>query len=287
MSITCRLEQTPTAALNQRDFIRRRGTLDQLLCQEDAMWKEARLSQYSRPGNKEEKAAQRTPATGLDSIAVIARRDRGEEIHELERTEDYWYRVISGAAKCYVVMPGGRRQIVDLLLQNDFFCFTPCNGHYRALEAMVNGTVVACYSRRRAEALAASNPDVGREIRELTSVAVSRLQDQILMLGRLTAREKVGSFLLKMMDRSTMEHADQLSLVMSRYDIADYLAVSVETVSRSLTELRHRGLIALTGPRRVDIVDRNGLEDGDYSGDICAADRVHPAVNRMNAMRPV
>jgi CRP-like cAMP-binding protein len=131
------------------------------------------------------------------------------------------------------------------------------------LEAVVNGTVVACYPRKRAEALADSDPDIGRKLREMASEAVSRLQDQILILGRTTAREKVGSFLLGMMGRSRSQPSDRLLLFTSRYDMADYLALSVETVSRSLTELRQRGFIAFAGPRRVKIVDRHGLEEGD------------------------
>jgi CRP/FNR family nitrogen fixation transcriptional regulator len=234
--------------------------------QEPAMWKEARLTQSDRHGGQDHDTTyQRPPAIGLDTIAVIARRNRGEEIHDSEGSEEYWYRVISGAAKCYVVLPGGRRQILDLLMPNDCFCFTPPGGHYGVVEAVVNGTVVACYARRRAEALAESDPKVAREIRDMASDAVSRMQEQILILGRVTAREKVGSFLIKMMERSSKQPNDRLLLFTSRYDIADYLALSVETVSRSLTDLRHRGFIALAGPRRVKIVDRSGLEEGDSS----------------------
>lgn len=232
------------------------------------MLEHARLTQFNRYRDQDHHVArQQPPTTGLDAIAVMARRNRGEEIHGLEGPE-YWYRVISGAAKCYVVLPGGRRQILDLALPNDFFGFTPRCGHYCTLEAVVNDTVVACYPRRRAEALADSDPNVGREIRKMSSDTVSRLQELVLTLGRITAREKVGSFLPKMMERSSKQPVDRLLLFISRYDIADYLALSVETVSRSLTDLRHRGFIALNGPRRVEIVDRHGLEESDTSRDI-------------------
>jgi CRP/FNR family nitrogen fixation transcriptional regulator len=218
----------------------------------------------------------RSPPTGLDSIAVIARRNRGEEIHRSDAADDHWYRVLAGVAKCYVVLPGGRRQILDLLLPNDFFGFTPRCGHYFSLEAVVNDTVVACYPRRRAEALADSDPSIGHEVREMMSDAVSRSQELLLILGRTTAREKVGSFLLKMMERCSKQPADRVLLPTSRYDIADYLALSVETVSRSLTELKHRGLIALAGPRRVQIVDRHGLEDDDFPRETAVGNPVDP-----------
>jgi len=91
--------------------------------------------------------------------------------------------------------------------------------------------------------------------------AISRSQAQLLIVGRLTATEKVGGFLLAMSGRLSVGPADVVALPISRYDFADYLAISVETVSRSLTELRRRGLIAFMGTRRVRIIDRNSLED--------------------------
>jgi CRP-like cAMP-binding protein len=110
----------------------------------------------------------------------------------------------------------------------------------------------------------------------MMSDAVSRMQELLLILGRTTARKKVGSFLLKMMERCSKQPADRVLLPTSRYDIADYLAISVETVSRSLTELKHRGLIALAGPRRVQIVDRHGLEDDDFPRETALGSRLDP-----------
>jgi CRP-like cAMP-binding protein len=237
--------------------------------EEATMWDQARPAQLSNSRGSNWRATHERPqASGLDAIAVITRRNRGEEIHAWEGTDEYWYRVISGAAKLYVVLPGGRRQIIDLLLPNDFFGFSPHLNHYCTLEAVVNDTAVACYPRNRAESLAESDPQVGRQVREMVSEAVARLQELILTLGRTTAREKVGSFLLKMTERTSKLPTDRLMLLTSRYDIADYLALSVETVSRSLTDLRQRGLIALAGPRRVRIVNRHGLEEADNAGDI-------------------
>src|SRR4051794_15757326 len=82
-------------------------------------------------------------AEHLDSIATIVKRNRGEEIHSWEKEGEYWYTVKSGAAKFYIVLPGGRRQLLDLLLPNDFLCSSPYSPHYCTLEAVVNKTVVA------------------------------------------------------------------------------------------------------------------------------------------------
>jgi hypothetical protein len=73
------------------------------------------------------------------------------------------------------------------------------------------------------------------------------LQAQLLIIGRITALEKVGSFILEKAARLSQGRGNSVALPVSRYDIADYLAVSVETVSRSLTDLRHRGVIEFSG----------------------------------------
>ena len=113
------------------------------------------------------------------------------------------------------------------------------------------------------ELLADSDPAIAREIRQIAFDLLSRMQSQLLIIGRITALEKVGSFILEMAARISQGHGDSVALPVSRYDIADYLAVSVETVSRSLTDLTHRGVIKLSGTRTVKIMDRNALEDGE------------------------
>jgi CRP/FNR family transcriptional regulator, nitrogen fixation regulation protein len=201
-------------------------------------------------------------ASRLDDLAILIYRNRGEEIHGSDCSDDYWYRVVSGAARCYIVLPGGRRQVLDLLLPDDSFGFSGCEGHFYGVDAVVDNTSMACYPREALQALADSDPVVAHEICEMVFGAMARLQQLILILGRTTAREKVGAFLLRIMQRTANDDADRLVLPTSRYDIADYLALSVETVSRALTDLKHRGLISLVGPRRVRIVDRQGLDDG-------------------------
>lgn len=81
------------------------------------------------------------------------------------------------------------------------------------------------------------------------------------VLGRTTAREKVGAFLIEMASRCSDGAAEVVLLPMPPYDTADYLAVTVETVSRSLTDLKHRGSISLTHTRQVKIVDRAALTE--------------------------
>jgi CRP/FNR family nitrogen fixation transcriptional regulator len=203
------------------------------------------------------------PLKSLDQLAMITPFHRAQEICSQGRPADHWYYIVSGAARRCVIRLDGRRQIVDLLLPGDLFGFSVLNEYDSTIEAIAEGTVVAAYPRRRVEMLADSNPQLAREIRQVAFAALSRLQAQLLILGRVTALEKVGSFILEMVSRLSAANSNSVALPMSRYDIADYLAVSVETVSRSLTDLKHRGVIKLAGTRIVMIVNRNALEDGE------------------------
>jgi CRP/FNR family transcriptional regulator, nitrogen fixation regulation protein len=129
------------------------------------------------------------------------------------------------------------------LLPGDFFGFAHgYEHHFFVVEAMIEGTAVARYSRRRLEMLAATDPQVAARVREIAFETISRLERRMLTLGRMTALEKVGSFLLEMAERSSKE-TEEVVLPMSRYDIADYLALAVETVSCALTDFKHRGAI--------------------------------------------
>jgi CRP/FNR family transcriptional regulator, nitrogen fixation regulation protein len=207
----------------------------------------------------------------LKSLALIAISTpcrRGQEICGQGQTAEWLYRLVSGAARRYVLRSDGRRQIVDLLLPGDFFGFALGGEYDYTVEAIVTDTLVAAYPRKRAEDLADQDPQLARELREVAFEALARMQSQLLIIGRITALEKVGSFILEMSNRLSEEEANRVTLPVSRYDIADYLAVSVETVSRALTDLKRRGLIRLSGTRDVRIVNRSALEESDRIGHI-------------------
>jgi CRP/FNR family transcriptional regulator, nitrogen fixation regulation protein len=165
----------------------------------------------------------------LDPVAAIMHRHCGQEIPNNPGPAGHWYSVIVGAVRCCAIRPDGRRQIVDLM----------------------QGAQV--------EQLAERDPLFARELREVAFKSLTRSQDQLQILGGISALEKVGSFLLSL-DGRVSENRGQVELPVSRYDIADYLAVSVETVCRSITDLQHRGVIALAGKRTVKILNRDALE---------------------------
>jgi len=204
------------------------------------------------------------PLQCLDAIAAIKPCPRRQEICRQGQAANTWYWVLSGVALRCVIKPDGRRQIVDLLFRGDFFGLTAGAEYDYTVESAAAGTVVAEYSRKHVEIQADSNPQLARELRQITFDGLTRLQKQLMILGRITAEQKVASFIVDMADRLSIDCSDRVTLPISRYDIADYLAVSAETVSRALRDLKDRGLIRFTGTRVIQIMDREALQDGEY-----------------------
>jgi len=202
------------------------------------------------------------PLEIMESLAAATSWRRGRQIYGRGDPAEHWYRVVSGAARKCALKADGRCQILEIMLPGDFFGFTAHNQHMFCVEAVVDGTIAACYPRRRLERMADTDPELAHFIRDSAFDAMSRMQTRMLTLGQMSAREKVSSFVLEMADRSPGRTAGAVDLPMSRYDIADYLALSVETVSRALTRLRHHGAIAIAGKHRVRIIDRNALSEG-------------------------
>ena len=201
-----------------------------------------------------------SPLGSLESMSTIARFAPGDLIYLGGDPAHFWYRILSGACRRCAYGIGGRRQIVDFLCPGDLFGYEAKIVHSLSAEAIVSTTTVARYPRLGAERVADSDPEVARRIRELAFGSVLRGQRRQLILGRATALEKVSSFLLEMTDCFRRSPVGPVTLPMSRYDIADYLAIAVETVSRALTNLREGGVIQFDGVRCVQIKDRESLE---------------------------
>lgn len=229
----------------------------------------------------------RTALELLDSCAEMVACPPGRPAICRNEPADHWYRVARGVARKCVMLPNGRRQIVDLLLPGDFFGLVAREDRCLSLEAAVEGTVVADYPCRRLEALAATDPKVARELRDVPLRVIARLQTQLTILGRTTAMAKVGAFLLSMERRLADGSDGAIELPISRYDIADYLAISVETVSRSLTALRTRGAINFSGSRRLKIIDHPVLDederrDPQYALERFESNRTLPGLQRRH-----
>jgi CRP-like cAMP-binding protein len=191
------------------------------------------------------------PLTTVACLRSIMSYRRGQTIYGERDPADFWFHLISGAARKYALLADGRRRIVDFLMPGDLFGFGIRDSHFFAAEAITPGTVIACYPRRAMETAADTDPALGRRLREIAFEAIYRSQARVLTTGRVTSLQKVGSFLVEMSHRSFDPVDKTVFLPMSRYDIADYLGLSVETVSRALTEFKHCGAIQFVDPHHV------------------------------------
>jgi CRP/FNR family nitrogen fixation transcriptional regulator len=201
------------------------------------------------------------PLAALERLATLTSYGPGESICRCNDSTEYWYRISGGAARASALSGDGRRHIVDFMFPGDLFGFGVFAGRQLCVEAITADTLVARYPRHSAESLADRDPQIARAIREVAFDSIARLQRRMVMLGRNSALEKVSAFLLEMSDRSKAPGPHVVCLPMSRYDIADYLAMAVETVSRTLTELHSRHAIAFRSVRRINICDRPALEE--------------------------
>jgi CRP-like cAMP-binding protein len=198
--------------------------------------------------------------TSLSSIRVVSTYEKAQPICSEASPADNWYCVLAGAARKYTLLSDGRRRIIDFLLPGDYFGFRERHCEFTATDAVLDGTVVARYPRREIEAAADHDPTLAREIRDVMLDAMSRSHARLLILGRVRSIEKVGAFLSEMAERGCDSHEQTIALPMSRYDIADYLALSVETVSRALSRLRREQAIRFIDKHRVSILDRRLLD---------------------------
>lgn len=192
----------------------------------------------------------------LLSIVTSVEIELRRPIIEEGEPADYLFNITHGAARLYKLMLDGRRQITGFLFAGDFLGIA-MNEKY-AYSAEPIGKISLCrYPRRKLEALVDEIPSLERRFLGIASNELVQAQDQILLLGRKTAQEKVVSFLLNLSDRAVKrgDVASPITLPMSRADIADYLGLTTETVSRNITHLKRRGCIYLMQGGKVDLVD--------------------------------
>ena len=180
---------------------------------------------------------------------------RNAEIFGENEPADYLYKVVSGAVRTYKILSDGRRQVGGFYLPGDMFGLEFSDEHTLSAEAVID-TKVLVVKRSTLTALAARDATVARELYALTARELRRAQERILLLIK-SAQERVASFLLEMTDRSAADNA--IELPMSRQDIADYLGLTIETVSRTLRSLESAATIEVPTSRRIVLRNRSAL----------------------------
>jgi|SRR5579872_1191490 len=170
---------------------------------------------------------------------------------------DWLFRLTDGVVKLHRLLPDGRCQIVGLLFAGDFLGIDR-EGAVPYSASAVGRVAAERYPRRAVDRLCDSSALAAGLLLRWASHELLAAQDQILLLGRKTPREKLASFLLGVSRRQ--RNPAVIRLPMTRTDIADYLGITLETVSRSMARLRRDGLIKPVDRKAVRIVDLAALE---------------------------
>lgn len=180
---------------------------------------------------------------------------QGEEIYAQDEDADMIYRLVRGAVRTSHLLSDGRRQIGDFYYEGDVLGLEISELHRFSAEALGDCEVLAV---RRAGSAAYDAGRLDRMIWQATGAELQRAQSHMLLLGRATACEKVARFLLDIADRF---RGEIVALPMSRQDMADYLGLTIETISRMLGRLQADGLVEFVGARRYRIRRLGALSD--------------------------
>jgi CRP/FNR family transcriptional regulator, nitrogen fixation regulation protein len=180
---------------------------------------------------------------------------RNAEIFGENEPADYLYKVVKGAVRTYKVLADGRRQIGAFYLPGDVFGLETDDLHTFSAEA-IRDTKILVVKRSNLMALAARDNEVARELWSMMGQELRRVQEHTLVLIK-TAKERVVGFLLEMTER--VPSGNHIELPMTRQDIADYLGLTMETVSRTLGDLESDASIELASARRIVLHDRGAL----------------------------
>ena len=202
---------------------------------------------HSRGGASEEDGGRKLHFAPRSQIFLEG--DRADAVHQL----------VSGSAILYKLLPDGRRQVVEILGPGDVFGFSPSGVHDVSAEALtaVRCTVFECAAVERSPALM-------RRLSEHLHAQLGALHEHVVLLGRKTALERIASFLMRCLPGRggprclgppRMRDRADVRLAMTRYGIADYLGVTIETVSRSFARLRRRGIVSISKIDEVSIRD--------------------------------
>ena len=182
--------------------------------------------------------------------------ERNAEVYGEGEEAEYAYRVVRGVVRTYKLLNDGRRQISAFHFPGDVFGLDASDEHRFTAEAVSDVTVVFV-KRSALLATAARDGEVANALWMMAADELRRAHEHMLLLGRKSAQERIAAFLLEMAERA--EPADAVELPMSRLDIADYLGLTIETVSRTLTLLENAATIELPSTRRIHLCNRAAL----------------------------
>jgi CRP/FNR family nitrogen fixation transcriptional regulator len=195
-----------------------------------------------------------------DLVATEFSYRKDEEIYGEDERAEYVYQIIRGAVRTYKLLSDGRRQIGAFHLPGDVFGLESETNHRLAAEAIID-TTVRLVKRSSLEQAANNNVQVARKLWSITAGELRHAENHMLLLGRKNAMERVANFLLEMDRRLAV--AGMMALPMCRRDIGDYLGLTLETVSRALSQLHGEGVLGFSGARQIVLRNRQRLRNMD------------------------
>lgn len=184
----------------------------------------------------------------------------GTPLYHEEDDATHLYRIITGAVRAFTFTEDGRRQVNGFYFDGDSFGSGQF-GYYRSsAEAITDCTLVRF---RRHKHGADTVAGLHQFALDVALAEIRAAEEQILLLGRMSACSKVAAFILYLAGRISSDRspAAAISIPMTRYDIADFLGLSAESVSRCLTKLRQRGMIEMETPDELRLIDHEALLD--------------------------
>lgn len=194
---------------------------------------------------------------GLVLSGTRMRFRRNEELFGEGESAEYVYRVNKGAVRTIRFSQDGRRQIMGFHLPGDVFGLEIGSEHSLSAEALADCDV-SLIRRSLVDEATARDPAAAQALLQLLSRQLANAREHAAVLGRRSANERVATFLLQLGERFASR--GEIDLPMSRADIADYLALTIETVSRAFTQMEREHAIALPSSRHVVVCDRGALE---------------------------
>jgi CRP-like cAMP-binding protein len=193
----------------------------------------------------------------LQGIGVTQRFAKNGAVFQEGEPSQHVYKVVSGAVRTCRMLVDGRRQIADFFLPGDFFGLDWQPEHGFTAEALAD-TVVISYPRKQLEMLAERMPTIQRLLMSMLCNGLAATQEHVVMLGRQTAYERLAWFLLCVKQRSG--GGNDIDMPMSRMDIADYLGLTIETVSRGISEFKRRHYISAANAHQIRLTGIEALQ---------------------------
>jgi CRP-like cAMP-binding protein len=191
----------------------------------------------------------------MQLMGTVISYPRNTEIFGENESADYVYLVLCGSVRTYKILNDGRRQITTFYLPGDVFGLEAGDEHTLSAEAVANAKIVVV-KRSLLNAMVARDTSMARQLLALTGRELRQAQKHVVLLIK-SAQERVAGFLIEMSER--LADATTIELPMSRQDIADYLGLTIETVSRTLTGLESAATIEVPSSRQIVLRNRAAL----------------------------